>query len=67
MGKLYRRINPGQRIFEGRNIFDVKNNLIDIANSFVKVRDLTYAKRGTWILSVDKTAREAGAPMLMDL
>ena len=27
-------------------IFDVKNNLIAIANNFVNVRDITLAKRG---------------------
>ena len=45
----------------------MKNNLIDITNNVVNVRDITYDKRRTWILSIDKTAREAGQPMLRDL
>ena len=45
-GKLWRKINSGQQIFYGWNIFDVKNNLIDIANNFIKVRDITYAWYG---------------------
>ena len=48
-------------------MIDVKSNLIDIANNFVKVRDNTYAQRGTRVLSLGKTAREAGALTLRDL
>ena len=38
----------------------MRNNLIAIANNFVKVRDITNAERGTWILSLGQWLARLG-------